>query len=66
MRVLIVEHHDKPTGGVIGETLRDLGVEMDTLWGASGDAMPAATTELSSWVGRWRRPTTGSAHISPL
>ncbi len=40
MRVLIVEHHDKPTVGVIGETLDDLGAEMETVWGMFGEALP--------------------------
>lgn len=45
MRVLVVEHHDKPTIGVIGETLADLGVEMQTVWGMFGEPLPSGPRE---------------------
>lgn len=45
MRVLVVEHHGKPSMGVVGETLRDLGVEMQTVWGARGDTLPGSHRE---------------------
>jgi GMP synthase-like glutamine amidotransferase len=41
MRILVVEQHDKPSLGVVGETLHDLGVEWQTVWGARGDPLPA-------------------------
>lgn len=40
MRILVVEHHHKPSVGVIGETLHELGFETPTVWCASGEALP--------------------------
>lgn len=40
MHVLVVEHHEKPSIGVVGETLHEIGAETRTVWGARGDALP--------------------------
>lgn len=40
MHILVVEHHDKPTIGVIGETLHDLGVKTRTVWGMYDEELP--------------------------
>lgn len=40
MRVLVVEQHDEPSIGVVGDTLRDLDIETQTVWGARGDPLP--------------------------
>lgn len=45
MQILIVENHDTPSVGVIGDTLRDLGVETRTVWGGLGDAPPRSHRE---------------------
>lgn len=45
MRVLAVEHHDKSTIGMIGETLRDLGVDIQTVWGMYGEELPRSHRE---------------------
>jgi len=45
MRVLIVEHHAKSSIGLIGETLEDIGVEMQTIWGMFGDQLPPGHRE---------------------
>ncbi len=45
MRVLVVEHHSKPSIGLIGETLDDIGVEMQTVWGMFGDPLPSSHRE---------------------
>jgi GMP synthase-like glutamine amidotransferase len=45
MRILVVEHHDKPTIGMIGETLHDLGVEIRTVWGMHGEELPRSHRE---------------------
>lgn len=42
MRLLAVEHHQKPTIGEIGTTLADLGVEYHTMWGMFGDEVPCS------------------------
>jgi len=40
VRILIVEHHDTPSLGVLGETLEAEGVDTHVLWGEDGDPMP--------------------------
>jgi GMP synthase (glutamine-hydrolysing) len=40
MQVLVVEQHDQSSVGVVGDTLRELGVGLRTIWGARGDALP--------------------------
>lgn len=40
MRVLVIEHHDSPSIGVVGETFDELGVETDVVWGERGDPVP--------------------------
>lgn len=45
MNVLVVEQHDQPSVGVVGETLRDLGAETQTVWGVRGDALPPGHRE---------------------
>jgi len=45
MRILVVEHHHKPSVGVIGETLHDLGFETVTVWCATGDSLPPCHAE---------------------
>lgn len=45
MQILVVEQHDKPSIGVVGETLHNLGVETRIVWGARGDALPPAHRE---------------------
>ena len=40
MQVLVVEQHEAPSIGIVGDMLRDLGVETRTFWGARGDALP--------------------------
>lgn len=50
MRILAVEHHDKPTIGVIGETLEELGAEIRTIWGMYGDPLPARHREYDGLI----------------
>jgi len=45
MQILVVEHHDKPSIGVVGETLHGLGVSTPTVWCGLGDPLPADATE---------------------
>lgn len=45
MQVLVVEQHDQPSIGVVGETLSELGVETRTMWGARGEALPRSHRE---------------------
>jgi len=40
LRVLIIEHHDTPSLGVLGETLIAEKVDTHILWGEDGDAIP--------------------------
>lgn len=40
IRVLAVEQHEQPSTGVVGETLGEMGVGIQTVWGARGDALP--------------------------
>ena len=40
MRVLVVEHHDKPTIGLIGPALHDLGLAYRTMWGLFDAELP--------------------------
>lgn len=42
MQVLVVEHHSRPSVGIVGETLHDLGVTIDTVWGGRGDVLPSS------------------------
>lgn len=41
MRILVVEHHDKSSVGVVGETLHDMGIETPTVWFEFGEPVPA-------------------------
>lgn len=45
MQILVVEQHDQPSIGVVGETLGELGVKTRTMWGARGDALPRSHRE---------------------
>ncbi len=40
MRILVIEHHGEPSLGVVGETFRESGVEVDIRWGERGDPIP--------------------------
>ncbi|MDZ7841697.1 MAG: type 1 glutamine amidotransferase [Gammaproteobacteria bacterium] len=40
MRILVVEQHDQPSIGVVGETLGELGAAIHTVWGARGESPP--------------------------
>ena len=40
MRILVIEHHDSPSLGVLGETLDAENAETHILWGEDGDPMP--------------------------
>jgi|AntDeeMetagen681_2_1112603.scaffolds.fasta_scaffold02584_3 GMP synthase-like glutamine amidotransferase len=40
MRILIVEHHDKSSVGVVGETLHKMGIETPTVWCEFGEPVP--------------------------
>lgn len=40
MRVLVVEHHDKSSVGVVGETLHGMDVETPTVWCEFGEPVP--------------------------
>lgn len=50
MRILVVEHHNKPSVGVIGQTLHELGFETVTAWCGSGDPLPADDLEHQGMV----------------
>lgn len=50
MRVLVVEHHDKATVGMIGETLRELGADLRTVWGMYGDPLPPSHRQADALV----------------
>lgn len=41
MKILVVENHETPSLGVVGETLLEIGAETDTVWGALGGALPS-------------------------
>lgn len=40
MTVLVIEHHDAPSLGVVGETLKDQQVKTHTVWACRGEAIP--------------------------
>jgi GMP synthase-like glutamine amidotransferase len=43
VRILVIEHHDTPSLGIVGETLEAEGVATRVLWGEDGDPMPEDT-----------------------
>lgn len=45
MQVLVVEQHDQASIGVVGETLGELGVGIQTMWGNRGDVLPRSHRE---------------------
>lgn len=50
MRVLLIEHHDKSSVGVVGETLHDMGIETPTVWCEFGDPVPENDREYDGIV----------------
>lgn len=40
MRILIIEHHDTPSLGVVGETLKSEGADTQVVWGEDGEPIP--------------------------
>ncbi len=50
MQVLVVEQHEQPSVGVVGETLGELGVGIRTMWGSRGDALPRSHLEYDGLV----------------
>lgn len=50
MQVLVVEQHDKPSIGVVGEILDAQGVSMRTVWGAFGDPLPRSHRDYAGLV----------------
>lgn len=43
MTVLVIEHHDIPSLGVVGDTIEQAGIATHVLWGENGDIMPGNT-----------------------
>ncbi len=50
MTVLIVEHHDKPSDGEVGNAIRQAGVPIEVLWGEKGDPIPANADDYEALV----------------
>ncbi len=42
MSILVIEHHDNPSLGVVGETIKEAGILTTVLWGENGDVMPGS------------------------
>jgi len=38
--ILVIEHHDAPSLGVVGDTIKETGTPTHVLWGENGDPMP--------------------------
>lgn len=43
MKILVVEHHDTPSLGVVGDVLEAEGASADVIWGEDGDPIPAGS-----------------------
>jgi GMP synthase-like glutamine amidotransferase len=50
MRILVVEHHDKPSIGVVGETLTRMGFDTSTAWCGLGDPVPRSDRDYDGFV----------------
>jgi GMP synthase-like glutamine amidotransferase len=43
MTILVIEHHDTPSLGAVGDTIHAAGLPTQVLWGENGDIMPSST-----------------------
>jgi len=50
MRILVVEHHDQSSVGVIGETLHRMGIETPTVWCEFGEPVPESQRDYDGIV----------------
>ncbi|MBT4887970.1 MAG: type 1 glutamine amidotransferase [Rhodospirillales bacterium] len=50
MTILVIEHHDSPSLGVVGEAIEAAGVPTKVLWGEDGDPMPDSSDDYDGMV----------------
>jgi len=50
LRILVIEHHDTPTLGVVGETLEAEKADTHVVWGEDGDRIPDSPGDFGGMI----------------
>lgn len=49
MTILVIEHHAKPSLGVVGDTFAECNVDFRVVWAERDDPIPEARTDITGW-----------------